>query len=76
MQSAYLTMKAKIGKLKLVTAALEELEEIIEFNEVYGRYDIIALIELEDMEELKTFIQNKIMIIAGLSYCETFIVRD
>lgn len=76
MQVAYLTMKAKMGKLKLVTAALEELNEIAEFHEVYGRYDIFALVEVEDLAELKTFIQNKIMIISGLSYCETFIVRD
>jgi DNA-binding Lrp family transcriptional regulator len=76
MQLAYLTMKAKMGKLKLVTAALQELKEIVEFHEVYGRYDIFALVEVEDLEALKNFIQNKIMIITGLSYCETFIARD
>ncbi len=76
MQLAYLSMKSKMGKLKLVSAALEKLEEIIEFHEVYGRYDIIALVEVEDLAELKKFIQNEIMIISGLSYCETFIVRD
>jgi DNA-binding Lrp family transcriptional regulator len=76
MQLAYLTMKSKMGKLKLVTAALEELDEIAEFHEVYGRFDIFALVEVEDLAELKAFVQNKIMIITGLSYCETFIVRD
>lgn len=76
MQTAYLGMKSKMGKLKLVSAAIDELEEVVEFHEVYGRFDIIALIEVEDLSELKTFIQNKIMIISGLSYCETFITRD
>ena len=76
MQLAYLALKTKIGKLKLVTAALEGLNEIVDFHEVYGRYDVLVLVELESMEELKTFIQNKIMIVDGLSGCETMIVRD
>lgn len=76
MQLAYIALKAKIGKLKLVTAALNSLEEVAEFHEVYGRFDIIALVEVEDLQELKSFIQNKIMIISGLSGCETLVVRD
>ena len=76
MQLAYLGMKSKMGKLKLVSAAIDDLDEVVEFHEVYGRFDIIALVEVEDLKDLKSFIQNKVMIISGLSYCETFITRD
>lgn len=76
MQIAYLAIKTKIGKLKIVGAALQELEEILEFHEVYGRYDIMGIVEVEDYSALKSFIQNKIMIITGLSACEVMVVRD
>jgi DNA-binding Lrp family transcriptional regulator len=76
MQLAYIALKAKVGKLKLVYAGLEELDEVAEFHEVYGRFDIIALVEVEDMDKLRAFIQNKIMILEGLSSCETLVVRN
>ncbi len=62
------------GKLKLVSSKLNKCEEIEQIDEVYGRFDIIIKIVVENQDELKKFIQNKIFIVEGITDTETLLV--
>jgi len=67
-------INVKHGKLKLVFAALSKISEIVEIHEVYGRFDIVARVEVESKEELKKFIQNKLQITEGIHRTETLML--
>jgi len=69
-------INAKHGKNRIVSGALQKLENISEIHEVYGRYDIVAKIEAESLSKMRKFIQNKIMIIEGIVRCESLFVSD
>ena len=56
------------GKVKLVSRALLKLEEVIDLSEVYGRYDIVIKVQVEDDEALKKF-----NLIGGIATVETLI---
>ncbi|MFH1505377.1 MAG: Lrp/AsnC ligand binding domain-containing protein [archaeon] len=72
----YMLINAKHGKNMIVAGALEKLDNVVELHEVYGRYDLIAKLEEESMGKMRTFIQNKIIIIEGIVRCETLFVSD
>ena len=74
MYSAYLLLQTKFGKKKLVAAILNKFEEISLIDEVYGRYDIILRIDVEDNRELEEFLQNNIQTIEDIQKSETLIV--
>ncbi len=69
-------IKTMHGKLKIVSSKLRTFEEVEKIHEVYGRYDIIAKIVVEDRTEMKKFIQNKLLILEGISSTESLIVFD
>ncbi|NJL44462.1 MAG: Lrp/AsnC family transcriptional regulator [Nitrosarchaeum sp.] len=73
---AYMLIKARHGKLKICEASLRAHEEIDEIHEVFGDRDIIAKIIVEDLAELKEFIQNKIQITEGIKETQTLICND
>jgi len=73
MEVMFILIKVTHGKLKLVSSKLRDFEEIEEVNEIYGRYDIIAKVVVESKEEVKKFIQNKLLITEGISTTETLI---
>ncbi|NQU98377.1 Lrp/AsnC ligand binding domain-containing protein [Candidatus Woesearchaeota archaeon] len=76
METSYILIKTIHGKLKIVSSKLKTYEEAEEVHEIYGRYDIIAKIVVESRDELKKFIQNKILILEGISSTESLVVFD
>ncbi len=76
MISCYILIKSQHGKNKIVARRLEKIDEIIEVNELFGRYDIIIKIETYDMESLQQFMQNKIWITEGIAHTESLIVSN
>lgn len=76
MITAYMLLNARQGKLKLVSNAVRTLAEVVEVHEIYGRYDVLAKVEVESYDGLRTFSQNKMQIVEGLRNCETLLVRD
>ncbi|MFC2135961.1 Lrp/AsnC family transcriptional regulator [Bacteroidota bacterium] len=74
MEVAYILIKTVFGKLKLVSSKLQSYEEVDEIHEIYGRYDIIIKIVVEDRNELKKFMQNKLLILEGISSSESLVV--
>ena len=66
----YLLIRAEHGKTGIVKSALTKFEEISEIHEIFGRYDIIAKVEFEYMEDFSGFMQNKIRIQQGIKSVE------
>ncbi len=74
MNILYVLIKVSHGKLKVVSSKLRSYEEIIEVHEIYGRYDIIAKVVLENEGEMRKFMQNKLLITEGMIGTETLVV--
>ena len=72
----YLLIRAEHGKIGIVKAQLENLDEIVEINEVFGRYDIIGKVESYSMKDFRKFIQNKIRVQEGIKSVEPIFVAD
>ena len=54
-----------------VYTKLSKVSEIIELHPLFGEYDIIAKIEVEDFEKLGSIVVNKIRTIKGVIDTET-----
>jgi DNA-binding Lrp family transcriptional regulator len=76
MTLVFLLIRAEHGKTGLVKAQLEKFNEIIDINEVFGRYDIIARVETYDNKEFKKFTQNKIRIQEGIKSVEAVFAAE
>ena len=57
-----------------VVAALKELKNISEIDEVTGEFDIVILVKAKDIEELRDLLKNKIMKIQGIKSTVSSIV--
>ena len=76
MALVYLLIRAEHGKEGLVKAALSKYDEIKEIHEIFGRYDIIAKVQTEDIVIFRKFIKNKLRIIEGVKSTEPLFVSD
>ena len=76
MEKAYMLINTRQGKLRIASSKLAEFEEVKEVHEVYGRVDLVAVVETNKRHELKAFIQNKIQIIEGIKNTEVLLVND
>jgi DNA-binding Lrp family transcriptional regulator len=57
-----------------VVEALSTIDNVEEFHEVTGEFDIVALISASDIEEFREILKNKIMKIHGIKGTVTSIV--
>ncbi len=76
MYSAYLLLQTKFGKKKLVAARLTKFEEISLIDEVYGRYDLVIRVDVEDTRSMEEFLQNNINTIEDIQKAENLVVAD
>ena len=76
MALVYLLIRAEHGKEGLVKTALSKYDEIKEIHEIFGRYDIIAKVQTEDIGKFRRFIKNKLRIIEGVKSTEPLFVSD
>ena len=60
MTTAFVLINAELGKEEDILKALREINGIKEAYFVYGPYDIVAKIEVEDSETLKNIVAFKI----------------
>ncbi|RMF07214.1 Lrp/AsnC family transcriptional regulator [Candidatus Woesearchaeota archaeon] len=74
--TAFIMLHTKYGKNKLVYSALKKFPEIKEIYELFGRYDIIIKVEVQDLSELKSFLQNKLWLTDGITHAETLIASE
>ena len=71
---AVLLVSVEIGKENEVFEKLSEIPEVKEVFMTYGIYDIIAVIEAKDMDEMRNLITGKIRRLDGIKETLTAIV--
>ena len=64
---AFVLIETDVGKTREVTIALEQLKGMKSVDLVTGPYDIIAIIEAEELNEIGDLITGKIHPIHGIS---------
>lgn len=60
MITAYILIATTIGEEKAVAEELEKLEEVELSDILYGEWDIILRVKVNDLTELDTFLTQKI----------------
>jgi DNA-binding Lrp family transcriptional regulator len=66
-------IKTSPGKVKTVLASLRGIPSVKYAYAVFGRYDLVAMIEAENIEALTEIIVGKIGAIDGVTNTETLI---
>ena len=73
MVTAYLLILVKPGEETTVVDKLNKLDEVKMTDVVYGEYDVIAKVEVIDMEGLQKFLMDKIRRIDEIERTSTMI---
>jgi len=63
----FVLIETAMGKSKEVTTALKQLAEVESANIVTGPYDVIAIIEGANLNDIGGLVTAKIHLIAGIS---------
>jgi len=64
---AFVLIETAVGKNKEVVAALKQLKGVKSVDTVTGPYDVIAIIERENLNEIGDLVTSKIHPISGIS---------
>ena len=64
---AFVLIETEVGKSKEVVASLKQLNGVRSVDTVTGPYDIIAIIEGKNLNEIGELVTGKIHPIAGIS---------
>lgn len=64
---AYVLIETAVGRTKEVATALRQLEGMKSVDPVTGPYDIIALIEAKELNDIGELVTGRIHPIAGIS---------
>ncbi len=71
---AYVLFKVASGTEPEVAEKLVEFKEVLDASIVFGEYDVIARVELDDVEKLQGFISNKIRAVPDILVTSTMII--
>ena len=74
MAGAYVLITAKSGSERAVVEALKKLREVTEVKILYGEYDIIAKVQVDDIQELNKFLIEQVRPIGNVERTSTLIV--
>ncbi len=72
---AFVLIETAMGKSKEVTTALKQLAEVESVNIVTGPYDVIAIVEGANLNDIGDLVTAKIHPIAGISRTVTCITK-
>ena len=64
---AFILVETEIGRTKEVVSVLKKMEGLKSVDTVTGPYDIIAVVEAEDLNKIGDLITGKIHAIEGIS---------
>jgi len=74
--TAGVLLKVNPGKVKSVLEALRKTKGVRYAYGVFGRYDVVVMIEAENLNELTSIVVNDIASIDGVASTETLIKAD
>lgn len=64
---AYILIETAVGKSKEVVASIQKLDGIKTVDVVTGPYDLIALVELSDLDSVGDLITSRIHPLVGIT---------
>lgn len=73
---AYMLIQVEHGTIDKVSQQLMKFKEITDLHHLYGEFDIIARIEVENPAQLQDFVARKIRPIKLIRATETMIASD
>ncbi|MCW3994875.1 MAG: Lrp/AsnC family transcriptional regulator [Candidatus Bathyarchaeota archaeon] len=76
MPTAYVLLNTEIGAENQVLKALKKIEGVAEAHSLWGVYDIIANVEAESMDKLKSIITKRIAKISQINSKLTMIISE
>jgi DNA-binding Lrp family transcriptional regulator len=76
MPTAYVLLTTEIGAEKHVLDSLKRINGVMEVHSLWGIYDIIANVQAQDMETLKTIITKNINQIGKVNSKLTMIIEE
>jgi DNA-binding Lrp family transcriptional regulator len=71
---AFVLIEAQVGRTSGVIDKIKQLKEIKSADKVTGPYDVITIIEAENLNDIGDFITTKIHPIIGISRTVTCLV--
>jgi DNA-binding Lrp family transcriptional regulator len=74
--TAYILLTTEIGAEKQVLTSLKSIDGVQEAHALWGVYDIIANVQADDMEALKTIISTQIDKIGKVNSKLTMLIDD
>jgi len=63
---AYVLVVTDPGKTRYVVAELRKVPNIVEMHEVMGPYDIVAAIEVENLQDIPPILGERLRAIEGI----------
>ena len=76
MPEAFVLMNAELGSEESIVNELKKIDLVKHVYQVYGVYDIVALVEGESMDKVKETITWKLRKLNGVKYPLTMIVME
>lgn len=73
MVKAYVLMTCETGSIQGVVEEMQEFVEVVEATAVTGEYDVIAKLEVEEVDELLKIVAGKIHGLPGVEDTTTCI---
>jgi len=64
---AFVLIETAVGRTKKIVSALKELEGVKSVDPVTGPYDVIAVIERENLTDIGDLVTSKIQPVPGIS---------
>ena len=71
---AYVMMKVSSGSEREICKKIIEFDEVMDVSIVYGEFDVIAKVRVEDLETLESFLSENIRDIPSIVLTSTMIV--
>jgi len=71
---AYVLVTLKSGSEKDVCKKISNLKEVLDIDELYGEYDAIAKVRVDDVSQLDNFLTGKFRTIPEIILTTTMIV--
>ncbi len=71
---AFVLIQVQLGKARSVAKAIANVRGVRMVHAVTGMYDVIAYLELQDMDSLSAFVVKKVQTVKGVERTHTAIV--
>jgi DNA-binding Lrp family transcriptional regulator len=71
---AFVLIQVQLGRARPVAKAIANVRGVKMVYAVTGMYDVIAYLELQDMESLSAFVVKKVQTVKGVERTHTAIV--